>query len=157
MSDRDAERLAEIRKRAEAADRAICDVAQDPKKFRMCVPPEWGDTDMLVVGLAREDVPWLLNRIAALERVAAAAREAVAAQRNLSDLSGPVHRIGVKLAALRAAYARGVEDAAKVAEQSSREYMIWRTSGMPLDYRGFDTRTTAERILALAEGKEGKA
>ena len=61
-----------IQRRAQAADKAICAVAQDANKFQMCVPPQPDDTDTLIVGLTREDVPALIAYIEALEQRAAA-------------------------------------------------------------------------------------
>jgi hypothetical protein len=59
--------LESIKARAQAADKAICAVAQNANHFRMSVPPQPDDTDMLVTGLAREDVPALIAYIEELE------------------------------------------------------------------------------------------
>jgi len=57
------EYLKNVKQRAEAADKAICDVAANPNKFKMCVPPEKDDTDVLITDLANKDVPALLKMV----------------------------------------------------------------------------------------------
>ncbi len=52
--------LNDLKERAARADKAVCDVAADPKNFKMTIPPQPGDTDELVVGVLRQ-VPFLVD------------------------------------------------------------------------------------------------
>lgn len=58
-----ADRKAKIREHAQKTDTAICDAAANARRFRMSIPPQPDDTDMLVTALCREDVPWLLEQL----------------------------------------------------------------------------------------------
>jgi len=65
MSD---QTIAEILERARSAFDAICQVASEgDRAFRMSVPVQPGDTDMLVGRLANEDVPALVTEIRRLQ------------------------------------------------------------------------------------------
>jgi hypothetical protein len=68
-------RLEEIEARANAVDRLACDLASGKKKWQMCVPPQSDDSDMMIVNLARTDVPYLLALARSLEAEVKALRK----------------------------------------------------------------------------------
>jgi hypothetical protein len=59
------EQIEEILERAKAGRKQIAKVASDPQKFRMTIPPQPYDTDMLIVGICRDDIPALVAHIEA--------------------------------------------------------------------------------------------
>lgn len=57
-----------IRRRAEKADKAICEVAANGERaFHMSIPPHHNDTDVLITTVCREDVPALLSALETAE------------------------------------------------------------------------------------------
>lgn len=61
-------RLDEIKARCEAADKAVCEVAKDPAKFKMTIPSLPTDTDELVTTICRTDIPWLIAEVERLQK-----------------------------------------------------------------------------------------
>lgn len=74
------EKMEAIAWRAGAVDRLACELASKGQKaWRMCIPPSAEDSDILMVQVARHDVPTLLRALtAALEGDTAHARKLIA-------------------------------------------------------------------------------
>jgi hypothetical protein len=92
-----AEQVAEIRKSADEAFRHVCDLAAGRKKWRMCVPVNPDDSDVVLGKSTGTDIPALCDtvdtlraRVAELERdaeIARLAREYVAARNETTSLA----------------------------------------------------------------------
>lgn len=60
------EYLKKVQERGQLLSQYGCDVAADPKKFRMTIPPNENDTDILMVNVGDKDIPKLLRIIETL-------------------------------------------------------------------------------------------
>jgi len=58
----------EITRRSEMLYYNICKIAGDKSKFKMSIPPQDDDTDMLACEVLEKDIPYLIDRIADLEK-----------------------------------------------------------------------------------------
>lgn len=56
--------LTEVKERSVEADRHVCEIAEHgDKRWRMSIPPQPDDSDMLLVELTRMDVPRLVAMV----------------------------------------------------------------------------------------------